>query len=102
MPFDDTVAAALRSGDPAALRAVDLALGAALLAAGTPAWRAAGTLLAGARYRADLLYAGAPYGVGYFVAFWTRQATDPGPDQNPPPGPSGGPAPRSGDTGVGP
>jgi hypothetical protein len=72
VPFDDAVTAALRSGDPAALRAVDPGLGAALLAAGAPAWRAAGALLAGGHYRAELLYDGAPYGVGYFVAFWRR------------------------------
>jgi hypothetical protein len=73
LAFDEAVAAALGSGEPAALRAVDPALGAALLAAGAPAWRAAGTLLSGARYRAELLHADAPYGVGYIVACWIRQ-----------------------------
>ena len=71
IPFDDAAAAALGSGDPDRLRALDLALGAELLAAGTPAWVAAGTALAGARYDAHLHYAGAPYGVGYLVATWT-------------------------------
>ena len=55
---------------PAALRELDPALGADLLAAGVPAWRAVGRALAGRRYEADLLYDAAPYGVGYFVAIW--------------------------------
>lgn len=69
-PFDAAVEAALRSGDPSALTALDSALGAELLAAGVPAWRAAGSLAEG-RYAAELRYAAAPYGVGYFVASWT-------------------------------
>lgn len=68
--FDATVAAALGSGDPAALAGLDLGLGAELLAAGVPAWRAAGALLAGTRYAAELCHHAAPYGVGYFVACW--------------------------------
>ena len=73
VPYDDAVTAALRSGDPAELRVLDPALGAELLAAGPTAWRAAGGLLDGGRYDAELLYAGAPYGVGYFVASWIRR-----------------------------
>lgn len=69
-PFDAAVAAALATGDAGALRDLDPALGADLLAAGVPAWRAVGRALAGHRYAADLLYDAAPYGVGYFVAFW--------------------------------
>jgi hypothetical protein len=30
-------------------------------------------MLAGGTFDADLLYAAAPYGVGYFVAAWTRR-----------------------------
>ncbi|MEO8889119.1 MAG: hypothetical protein ABI301_04440 [Jatrophihabitantaceae bacterium] len=71
--FDATVAAALSSGDGARLEALDADLGAQLLAAGVPAWRAAGALLAGGRYDADLLYDQAPYGVGYFLAEWTAR-----------------------------
>ena len=78
VPYDDSAAVALASGDPAALAAVDPVLGAKLLAAGAPAWRAAGGLLAGGllaggRYAAELLYAGAPYGVAYLVASWRRR-----------------------------
>lgn len=69
-PFDSAVAAALRDGDGDALASLDESRGADLLAAGVPAWRAAGALLAGGEFDAELLYAQAPYGVGYFVAQW--------------------------------
>jgi len=68
--FDAGVAAALASGDPAALR-VDPELGAQLLAAGPAVWHVAADLLAGSRWTAELLYDAAPYGVGYFAAAWT-------------------------------
>jgi len=71
-PFDAVVAAALATGDAGGLRDLDPALGADLLAAGVPAWRAVGRALAGRRYEADLLYDEAPYGVGYFVAVWVE------------------------------
>jgi hypothetical protein len=70
--FDAGVAAALAGGDPAALL-VDRALGEDLLAAGPPVWHAAAELLAGPPWAAELLYEGAPYGVGYFAAAWTRR-----------------------------
>ncbi len=69
--YDDTIAAALAGGDPAALSALDPHLGAALLAAGVPAWRGVGELLAGTSWQAEVLYDDAPYGVGYLVASWT-------------------------------
>jgi hypothetical protein len=69
--YDRTVAEALAGGDPARLAAIDGDLGAELLAAGTPAWHAAATLLAGRQFDAHLTYDDAPYGVGYFVATWT-------------------------------
>jgi hypothetical protein len=71
--FDATVAAALRDGDAAALAALDTGLGAELLAAGVPAWRAAGAVLVGTDYEAHLHYDAAPYGVGYLVAAWTAR-----------------------------
>jgi hypothetical protein len=73
-PFDAEVAAALSHGDGEALADLDEGIGAELLAAGVPAWRAAGALLAGGSYDAELLYADAPYGVGYFAAAWTASA----------------------------
>ena len=69
--FDTQVAAALRGGDSVALSAIDAQIGAELLAAGVPAWHAAAVLLQGRQHDAQLLYADAPYGVGYFVAAWT-------------------------------
>jgi hypothetical protein len=96
--FDADVAAALATGDAAALRSLDPGLGAELLASGVLAWRVAGhaaTLTAGtaaapraapvapaagpvapvasAAYEAEVLYDSAPYGVGYFVAIWTAR-----------------------------
>jgi hypothetical protein len=68
--FDAEVVAALRSGTGGALARLDNALGTELLAAGLPAWRAAGALLTGT-YDAEVHYDAAPYGVGYFVAIWT-------------------------------
>ena len=65
------MAEALAGGDPARLAALDGTLGGELLAAGVPAWHAAGALLAGQRFTASLDYDRAPYGVGYFVATWT-------------------------------
>jgi hypothetical protein len=71
-PFDAAVAAALAAGDAAALRDLDPALGAELLAAGVPAWRAVGRAATGT-FDAELLYADDPYGVGYLVASWTAR-----------------------------
>jgi hypothetical protein len=85
--FDAGVADALATGDAAALRSLDPALGAELLASGVPAWRVAAhaaTALAtptaggapaaeAAPYGAELLHDSAPYGVAYFVAIWTAR-----------------------------
>lgn len=68
--FDADVAAALSSGRGDCL-AIDGWLADQLLAAGAPAWNAAGRLLRGRSFDAELLYEDAPYGVGYFVAVWT-------------------------------
>ncbi|MDT4891090.1 MAG: hypothetical protein QOE97_125 [Pseudonocardiales bacterium] len=72
VPFDDAVAAALRSGDATALENLQPGLGAELLAAGVPAWRAAGRLLKGTSHSAHLNYYDDPFGVAYFVATWLR------------------------------
>ena len=69
--FDSSVAEALRSGDPAALAAIDEQLGAELLAGGLAAWRAAAVHARGRRWDATLLLDEAPHGVGYFVATWS-------------------------------
>jgi hypothetical protein len=72
--FDAAVAAALASGDPQRLAALDTDLARSLQAAGWPAWESAVRLLAGRTYEATLRYDAAPYGVGYFVADWIAAA----------------------------
>lgn len=71
--FDAAIAAILAEGDAAALTGIDEGLATELLAAGAPAWRAAGTLLLDAEWEAELLADVAPYGVGYLAAAWTRR-----------------------------
>ena len=68
--FDREVEAALAAGDPDALAALDPQLAAALLAGGLPAWRSAATAARGQKWTGTVLYAAAPYGVGYLVATW--------------------------------
>jgi hypothetical protein len=70
-PFDTMICTALANADADALMNVDLELAAELKAAGAPAWQAAGNLLDGAAYDAELLAFADPYGVGYAVAAWT-------------------------------
>jgi hypothetical protein len=66
--YDDAVAAALGSGDTAALAGLDEPLGAALLATGRLTWPVAAT--AGAPGTAELRYRDDPYGLSWFVALW--------------------------------
>ncbi len=68
--FDEVVEQVLRDGDGDALAELPASDGARLLAAGVPAWRAAGSLLAGDQWDAQIHYAAAPYGVGYLAASW--------------------------------
>lgn len=70
--YDATVAHALRTADTAALLALDPALDDDLLVAGRAAWQVLAGAAGGATWHAELLYDAAPYGVGYFVATWTR------------------------------
>lgn len=72
-PFDAVVAAALASGDAAALAALDPAEGRRLLAAGVPVWRAVGSALAGRSITGRLHADAAPFGVGYLVADWAAR-----------------------------
>ncbi|KAA1376442.1 class III extradiol ring-cleavage dioxygenase family protein [Aeromicrobium fastidiosum] len=73
-PFDASISSALAGGDPAALVALDPALGAELGASGVPPLRTLGTIVLdatrGASVTAHLRYDGAPLGVGYVVADW--------------------------------
>lgn len=68
--FDAAVAAALRTGDPAALAALDVAEGHRLRAAGTGTWVAVGRALAGRAVTGRLLLDEPSRGVGHLVADW--------------------------------
>ncbi|MDX6277520.1 MAG: hypothetical protein QOJ72_1648 [Nocardioidaceae bacterium] len=68
--FDAVIASALATGDPATLAGLDLALGAELWAAGTPALRTLGRMTKDADIIPHVRYDAAPFGVGYWVADW--------------------------------
>ncbi|MCH1865965.1 hypothetical protein [Nocardioides sp. CFH 31398] len=71
-PYDEAIGRALADGDFAALAALDLGLGAELLAAGAPTLAALGGLLGGRTVgEARTTYADDPYGVAYWVTRWT-------------------------------
>jgi hypothetical protein len=71
-PFDDGIADLLRRGDAAGFHAIDRGTAAELMCHGLPAWRFAATAVEGAGVSyAELATYTAPYGVGYFVAFWS-------------------------------
>ncbi|MDT4940222.1 MAG: hypothetical protein QOJ34_311 [Pseudonocardiales bacterium] len=71
--FDGWIVAALRSGEADRLHpSPSIEVGEQLLAAGTRVWDAAAGMLEGPLWDAELHYEAAPYGVGYFVAAWTR------------------------------
>jgi len=67
--YDAGVAAALATADTAALAALDPGISAGLLAAGRAAWQVLAGAAAG-RFRGEVLYAAAPFEVGYTVATW--------------------------------
>jgi hypothetical protein len=68
--FDAEVERALRAGDRPALEAIDPALARELLATGRPAWQVLAGATHGAALRSDVMYAGDPFGVMYFVSFF--------------------------------
>ena len=70
--FDGSVSKALATGDTDAILALDPALAAALLCAGRASWQVLAGAAAGSALHAELLYDEFPYGIGYFVATWTR------------------------------
>jgi hypothetical protein len=74
-PFDDRIADALRRGRPDLLRHRSRPgqPGDSLMVAGRSAWAVAAGFLDSPGFDAELLYDDAPYGVGYFVAAWTRR-----------------------------
>jgi hypothetical protein len=81
-PYDAVVERALASVDLDALLALEPGLAADLLVAGRASWqvlagavRAAGAAAGAARWTAEMFYADAPYGVGYFVGLWRPEVS---------------------------
>jgi len=77
--YDDAIVAALESGDPDRLLALDPVEGSRVMAAGVPAWHALGSALLaeadavrGTTWASRLLAREAPFGVSYVVASWER------------------------------
>lgn len=69
--FDESAAAALASGDPGTVLALDADLARDLLAVGRAPWQVAAGAAQGQDWRAQVDFAAAPYGVGYLAAHWT-------------------------------
>jgi hypothetical protein len=76
-PYDASIEAAIVDGDLTALHRLDPALAGELMVTGWPAFQVLAAAFAGNRAETTMLYAGAPFGVGYLVAT-LRPATDPG------------------------
>jgi hypothetical protein len=70
-PFDVEAARALGAADLAALRALDPELAHELKVSGRTPWQVLAGAAEGTGLRGALLYADAPYGVGYMVAAWS-------------------------------
>ena len=66
--YDDHVAALLAAGDADGLAALDVELGAELLATGRLTWPVAAAALR--PETAELIWRGDPFGLSYFVALW--------------------------------
>jgi hypothetical protein len=67
-PFDATVERAVRSGDLAALLAVDPQQARDLMATGRAAWQVLAGAMTGYRPTTEIRYRGDPFGVAYLVA----------------------------------
>jgi hypothetical protein len=68
--FDQAVAAALDTADTQVLRDLDPEVSERLMVAGRVPWQVLAGAAGDGRWRSELLYHDAPYGVGYFVASW--------------------------------
>jgi len=68
--FDDRIDSALRSGDAAALAALDPDLGEELWCEGVPGFRVLGEVARDGQVTAAVSYDDAPYGVAWWVARW--------------------------------
>ncbi|MEO6142716.1 MAG: hypothetical protein ABIP19_01945 [Dermatophilaceae bacterium] len=73
--FDDSVCAALASGEPGRLARIDVDLGHELGASGPQVWPVL-SAAAGAKGTGEVLWRGAPYGVGWAVAAWRPAAPE--------------------------
>jgi hypothetical protein len=67
-PFDAAIERSIVDGELAGLGGLDPALAAELMVTGWPALQVLAAALGNGRADTTLLYAGAPFGVGYFVA----------------------------------
>ena len=70
VPYDAGVRDALATADLDALLSLDVELGTELAVSGRAAWQALAGATLGRRWRPELLYSDAPFGVGYHVACW--------------------------------
>ena len=68
--FDDHIESALRSGDAAALAALDPDLGEELWCEGVPGFQVLGEVARERQVSAEVSYADAPYGVAWWIARW--------------------------------
>jgi hypothetical protein len=75
--YDEEVNQALAAADLAALRSLDPDLGAELCATWPHLWPLLVAAATGGDWAGDLLYRGAPYGVGWTVALWRRAPATP-------------------------
>jgi hypothetical protein len=73
--FDEGVAAARATADLEALAALDDDLATQLMAAGRAPWQVLAAAAAGGAWDSRLLLHEAPYGVGWLVAHWSRNAS---------------------------
>jgi len=69
-PFDAGLLAALQSGDPAQLLALDAGLAAELMVAGRAPWQVMAGAAQGRRWITETHYVGDPFGVFYPVLTW--------------------------------
>lgn len=85
--FDAHVDAALRTADPEALLAVDVAEARDLWASGRTAWQVLAGAAAAGSWNGEVTYAAEPYGVHYVVATWLPSGSGPRDDgqEAPPP-----------------
>jgi hypothetical protein len=75
-PFDAQVELAIRDGNLDALAGVDPALARELMATGRPAWQVLTGAMGAGKPVTEILYADAPFGVSYLVAYLEAAPND--------------------------